>query len=74
MIFNTAWFLVFFAGVYALFLALPGARARFYFILAASAVFHYHFAGPAGVAPIIVIAIDVLVLWALIVHGNETAL
>jgi len=65
MIFNTSWFLVFFAVVYALFLALTGARVRFFFILLASAVFHFHFAGPAGVAPIIVIALSTfgLGLW-----------
>jgi len=57
MIFNTAWFLVFFPIVYALFLLLPGARLRFAFLLLASAVFHWHYAGPAGVAPIIVIAL-----------------
>jgi alginate O-acetyltransferase complex protein AlgI len=57
MIFNTSWFLVFFPIVYVLFLLLPGTRLRFAFLLLASAVFHWHFAGPAGVAPIIVIAI-----------------
>ena len=56
MIFNTSWFLVFFPVVYVLFLLLPGARLRFAFLLLASAVFHWHYAGPAGVAPIIVIA------------------
>ena len=55
MIFNTAWFLLFFLIVYPTFLAIPWAGARFAFILLASAVFHYHFAGPAGVTPIIVI-------------------
>jgi alginate O-acetyltransferase complex protein AlgI len=57
MIFNTAWFLVFFPIVYALFLLVPRARWRFGFLLLASAVFHWHYAGPAGVAPIIVIAL-----------------
>ena len=57
MIFNTSWFLVFFPIVYVLFLLLPGTRLRFAFLLLASAVFHWHYAGPAGVAPIIVIAL-----------------
>jgi len=57
MIFNTSWFLVFFPIVYVLFLLLPGAGLRFAFLLLASAVFHWHYAGPAGVAPIIVIAL-----------------
>jgi alginate O-acetyltransferase complex protein AlgI len=58
MIFNTSWFLVFFPIVYVVFLLLPGARLRFAFLLLASAIFHWHYAGPAGVAPIIVIAIS----------------
>lgn len=55
MIFNTPWFLIFFPLVYAAFWLVPGPRLRFYFVLAASAVFHYHFAGPAGVTPIVFI-------------------
>lgn len=57
MIFNTSWFLLFFPIVYVLFLLIPGARARLGFLLLASAVFHYHYAGRAGVAPIIAIAL-----------------
>lgn len=57
MIFNTAWFLVFFAAFYPLLWVVPGKKLRFFFVLAASAVFHTHFAGPAGVAPIIVMAV-----------------
>lgn len=36
---------------------MPTARIRLYYTLACSAVFHYHFAGPAGVKPIIVMAV-----------------
>src|SRR5512138_3265179 len=57
MIFNTPWFLAFFLAFYAALWLVPNARARFYFVLAASAVFHTHFAGPAGVAPIIAMAV-----------------
>jgi alginate O-acetyltransferase complex protein AlgI len=57
MIFNTAWFLVFFATFYVVFHLVPTARLRFLYVLAASAVFHYHFAGPAGVRPIIVMGV-----------------
>jgi alginate O-acetyltransferase complex protein AlgI len=57
MLFNTSWFLIFFLITYVLFLAVPKGQVRFGFILLASAVFHYHFAGPAGVRPIIVIAL-----------------
>jgi hypothetical protein len=57
MIFNTAWFLSFFVIYYALFLLIPNARVRFYFTLASSAVFHYHFAGPAGITPVVIMGI-----------------
>ena len=53
MLFNTSWFLIFFLITYVLFLVIPKGEARFGFILVASAIFHYHFAGPAGVRPII---------------------
>ena len=57
MIFNTAWFLLFFLAFYALLWLVPSPGLRFAFVLAASAVFHYHYAGAAGVRPIIVMAI-----------------
>jgi alginate O-acetyltransferase complex protein AlgI len=57
MIFNTAWFLSFFVLYYVLFLLIPNARIRFYFTLACSAIFHYHFAGPAGITPIVIMGI-----------------
>jgi alginate O-acetyltransferase complex protein AlgI len=59
MIFNTAWFVLFFPIVIAMLWLIPGRMPRFYFLLAASAVFHAHFAGPAGVAPIVAMAIAV---------------
>jgi len=57
MIFNTAWFLIFFAGFYVVFHLVPTPRLRFLYVLAASAIFHYHFAGPAGIRPIIVMGV-----------------
>lgn len=57
MIFNTSWFLVFFAAFFAVLCLVPSGRIRFLYVLLASAVFHYHFAGPAGVRPIIVMAV-----------------
>jgi alginate O-acetyltransferase complex protein AlgI len=57
MIFNTPWFLLFALIVYPVFFLLPSNRVRFYFILAACAVFHGHFAGAAGVIPIIVMGL-----------------
>jgi alginate O-acetyltransferase complex protein AlgI len=57
VIFNTAWFVLFFVAFYAVLWLVPSAKVRFFYVLAASAVFHYHFAGPAGVKPIIVMAV-----------------
>src|SRR5262249_54136313 len=57
LIFNTGWFLLFFGIFYVLFWLVPTARLRFFFVLGASAILHYHFAGPAGVRPIIVMAV-----------------
>jgi alginate O-acetyltransferase complex protein AlgI len=57
MIFNTPWFLLFALIVYPVFFLIPSDRYRFYFILAACAVFHGHFAGAAGVIPIIIMGV-----------------
>jgi alginate O-acetyltransferase complex protein AlgI len=57
VIFNTAWFVLFFLAFYAVLWLVPSAKIRFFYVLAASAIFHYHFAGPAGVKPIIVMAV-----------------
>src|SRR5689334_17479472 len=56
MIFNTSWFLLFFLLFYLFLWLMPNPKIRFYYALGCSAVFHYHFAGPAGVAPIILMA------------------
>ncbi len=65
MIFNTSWFLLFFLLFYFFLWLMPTAKIRFFYALACSAVFHYHFAGPAGVKPIIVMAVItfLLALW-----------
>ena len=57
MIYNTPWFLGFFAIFYAVLWLVPGSQIRLFFLLAASAFFHAHFAGPAGVFPIIIMAV-----------------
>jgi alginate O-acetyltransferase complex protein AlgI len=57
LIFNTCWFLYFFIIFYALLWLMPTAKIRFFFVLVSSAVFHYHFAGPAGITPIIIMAV-----------------
>jgi len=65
LIFNTGWFFLFFLIFYPLFWITPWSKARFFFLLASSMVFHYHFAGPAGIKPIIVMAVLTfgLALW-----------
>lgn len=52
MIFNTSWFLVFFPVAFLLLACVPGPRLRLGTLLVLRAVFHFHFAGPAGVAPV----------------------
>jgi alginate O-acetyltransferase complex protein AlgI len=57
MLFLTYWFLLFGAVLYPLYWLVPFRRARLAILLAGSAVFHTHFAGPAGVLPIAVLAL-----------------
>jgi len=57
MIFTTYWFLTFAIGVVALYWLLPRPAWRLWFLAVACAVFHTHFAGPAGVAPIVVLMV-----------------
>ncbi len=53
MIFTTHWFLLFAVIAVTVFWLLPRADWRQWWLGAACAVFHAHFAGPAGVLPII---------------------
>ena len=57
MIFVTYWYLVFALVTVTGYWLVPRPAARLWFLAAACAVFHYHFAGPAGVLPIIVLMI-----------------
>ncbi|HUJ43414.1 MAG TPA: MBOAT family O-acyltransferase [Opitutaceae bacterium] len=57
MIFVTYWYLVFALVTVAGYWLVPRPAARLGFLAVACAVFHYHFAGPAGVMPIIVLMI-----------------
>lgn len=57
MIFTTYWFLLFAALVVFVFWVLPRGKGRMYWLAAACVVFHTHFAGPAGVLPILVLMI-----------------
>lgn len=53
MIFTTYWFLFFAVLAVTVFWLLPRADWRQWWLAAACAVFHTHFAGPAGVIPIL---------------------
>jgi alginate O-acetyltransferase complex protein AlgI len=53
MIFTTYWFLLFAVLAVAVFRLLPRPALRLGWLTAACAVFHAHFAGPAGVLPIV---------------------
>jgi alginate O-acetyltransferase complex protein AlgI len=55
VIFTSYWFVLFGAGFFPLYWVLRDARLRLGWLLAACAVFHAHFAGAAGVVPIIVL-------------------
>ncbi len=57
MIFNTYWFILFAAVVMPVFWLLRKPVLRLPFLAVACVVFHYHFAGPAGMAPIIALGI-----------------
>lgn len=57
MIFTTYWFLFFAMLAVLVFRALPRPQWRTWWLAAACATFHIHFAGPAGVLPIIVLMI-----------------
>lgn len=54
MIFTTYWFLAFAGIVLPVYWLIPRAEIRLWFMAVACAFFHTHFAGPAGVIPIIV--------------------
>src|SRR5262245_34458132 len=56
MLFLETWFWLFAAVAIPVYWICP-RRLKLYWLLGACAVFHYHFAGPAGMAPIIVLAI-----------------
>ena len=57
MIFTTYWFLFFAAACVAIYWLLPGPTPRQVWLAASCVVFHFHFAGPAGVLPIIVLMV-----------------
>lgn len=57
MLFLTYWFVIFAAFALGLYWVVPHAGGRRLILLSACAVFHWHFAGPAGVFPIVVLGV-----------------
>jgi len=57
MIFTTYWFFAFTAITLAVYWLLPLPTLRWWFLAVACTVFHGHFAGPAGMAPILVLMV-----------------
>ncbi|HEX2852223.1 MAG TPA: MBOAT family O-acyltransferase [Opitutaceae bacterium] len=57
MIFNTYWFILFAAVVVPVYWLLRKSFLRLPFLAVACVVFHFHFAGPAGMAPIIALGV-----------------
>jgi alginate O-acetyltransferase complex protein AlgI len=57
MIFTTYWFIAFAAIAFPLYWVVPWPRVRLYWLLAVCVFFHAHFAGAAGVLPIVVLAL-----------------
>src|SRR5947209_4186801 len=73
MLFLTYWFVFFVAALYPLYWLCRWRALRVLILLAACVVFHTHFAGPAGVLPIVVLsALDFALFtffWPSIVAG-----
>jgi len=57
MLFLTYWFVYFIAALFPVYWLVRWAPARRLILLAGCVVFHTHFAGPAGVIPIIVLSV-----------------
>lgn len=57
MLFLTYWFVTFSFGFFILYWLIPRPTVRFGLLLAGCAIFHTHFAGPAGVAPILILGV-----------------
>ena len=70
MIFATFWFVLFAVVVFPVYWLLRKSFLRLPFLLLACVTFHYHFAGPAGMLPIIALAI---VTYALGLTRNRIA-
>jgi alginate O-acetyltransferase complex protein AlgI len=57
MLFLTYWYVLFAIVLFPIYWAVPSHRVRRLVLLAGSIVFHTHFAGPAGVIPIVIMGV-----------------
>ncbi|QIF00796.1 MBOAT family protein [Roseimicrobium sp. ORNL1] len=57
MLFLTYWFVLFAAAFFILYWCIPNTAVRVGLVLVSCVVFHTHFAGPAGVAPVLVLGV-----------------
>lgn len=57
MVFMTYWFILFSAIFIPIYYFISNAKLKRFYLLIISAIFHTHFAGPAGVIPIIIVGI-----------------
>src|SRR5262245_27093708 len=57
MLFLTPWFVLFAAAAFGAYWLLPFPRVRMLLLLLTCVVFHTHFAGPAGVIPVVVVGL-----------------
>ena len=73
MIFLDEWFWLFAAVAVPGFWICPKA-AKLYWLLGASGIFHFHFAGPAGMAPILLLALLTYVTGIAIAGGKARRL
>ena len=62
MLFLTYWFVYFIAALYPVYWLCRWRPVRLVILLAACVAFHTHFAGPAGVLPIVVLSVIVYVI------------
>jgi len=62
MIFATYWFLAFAILFFPIFWLCPKPALRLGLLLVVSAIFHTHYAGPAGVMPIVVMGSSFILL------------
>jgi alginate O-acetyltransferase complex protein AlgI len=73
VIFNTPWFLLFTIVFLLFYLLFSPARYRPYLLLVGSVIFHAHFAGPAGMAPVLVVAAITFVIGILIDESSPAS-